>query len=82
MAEEVFDLLDYSYGEPAPEQSEPEVPTESVPSESEPNITLDDESTDSHESALLQRLEEETGRRLQLERELPTDPADPVAPLA
>lgn len=79
MAEEVFDLLDY--GPPAePATNEPEVPAEPAPSEPEPNGTLDDEPEGDTQSALLERLEEETGRRLQLERDIPADTADPVDP--
>lgn len=79
MAEEVFDLLDYGPAPTEPTPTEPEPATELEPGSPDPNGSLDDEPEGDHESALLARLEEETGRRLQLERELPADPAEPVA---
>lgn len=76
MSEEInFDLLDF--GEPAP--TEPAEPTQ--PDEPD-EPTQPDEPEDDRESVLLQRLEEETGRRLQLEREVPAEPETPVSPVA
>ena len=76
MAEEInFDLLDF--GEPTP--TEPAEPTQ--PDEPD-EPTQPDEPEDDRESVLLQRLEEETGRRLQLEREVPAESETPVSPVA
>ena len=81
MAEEInFDLLDFgSAPEPTPVEPEPEIEPAAEPDE--PNVTLE-ESEGDHESALLARLEEETGRRLQLEREVPADDTPTTEPVA
>jgi hypothetical protein len=77
MAEETnFDLLDF--GEPAPVEPEREpdpreAQPEPVPVPPEPEPVHEDEPEEDHEAALLSRLEEETGRRLQLERDTPTE---------
>jgi hypothetical protein len=76
MAEQNFDLLDF--GPAAEPELIPAETSEHIPAEPVEPIEFESsqeepESTDSHESALLARLEEETGRRLQLEREIPVE---------
>jgi len=75
---ENFDLLDFG-PEPTHTEPEPQLPPDPREVPEEPNEPVDpageplpDEEGD-HESALLARLEEETGRRLQLEREVPVN---------
>jgi len=71
---ENFDLLDFG-PEPTHTESEPQLEPDTrevVPAEPEPAVEpTSDEPEGDYESALLARLEEETGKRLQLERELP-----------
>jgi hypothetical protein len=79
---ENFDLLDFGPPEPTHTEPEPQLPPdprETVPAEPEPAAPEpSDEPEGDREAALLARLEEETGRRLQLERELPiTDATEP-----
>lgn len=81
MAEEInFDILDYG---PVPTEPATEEPVTEVPSEPEllPNGSLEEEPEGDTQSALLARLEEETGRRLQLERDLPADDAPATEPV-
>lgn len=78
--EQNFDLLDFGPSEVA---TEPE-PVETATSPEEPIASIEpslEDEPESHEGALLARLEEETGRRLQLERDIPADevPASPEA---
>jgi len=80
---ENFDLLDFG-PEPTHTEPEPELPPdprEAVPAEPEP-VTEPEELEGDRESVLLARLEEETGRRLQLERELPTEETTTASPEA
>lgn len=71
MAEEInFDLLDFG---PAPTEPLRESEPHDVEPDESDEPTQPDEPEGDTQSALLARLEEETGRRLQLERELPAE---------
>lgn len=81
MADQNFDLLDFGPSSSEPEPTpEPEHTTETETGLAETSDPEAEPSDGDRETAILERLEEETGRRLQLDRDQPAAATEPEAP--